>query len=141
MEVHTFKWPQLNNSKCLWGDLWLVTYVVLCVWCLHTDQHIVRANLDISEVSREGSLTIKQLQRHGAVQVLPPVLPVHGHWDLPVRPLACQVYAHARDHCGLVLEAEGGEVQAEEGEDDRGGCGGGGQRKGDGGESHGKTRG
>lgn len=42
------------------------------------------------------------------------MFPVSGNRDLPVGPLAGQMYAHTGDHCGLVLEAEGGEVQTEE---------------------------
>ena len=58
------------------------------------------------------SLTVQQLQRDRRVHVLPPVLPVRGHGNLPVGPLARQVDAHTRNHCGLVLKAECGEVEA-----------------------------
>lgn len=42
------------------------------------------------------------------------MFPISGNWNLPVGPLAGQMYAHTCDHCGLVLEAEGSEVQTEE---------------------------
>ena len=42
---------------------------------------------------------------------------VCGDRDLPVGPLAGQVDAHAGYDCGLVLQAEGGEVQAAESRD------------------------
>lgn len=71
-----------------------------------------------------GALTVQQLQRDGAVHVLPPVFTVRGHGDLPVGPLAGQVDADARDHRGPVLQAEGGEVQTARGRCVCGGCGG-----------------
>lgn len=37
---------------------------------------------------------------------------ISGHRDLPVRPLACQVNADTGNDCGLVLQTEGGEVEA-----------------------------
>jgi len=39
------------------------------------------------------------------------VLSISGNGDLPVGPLASQVNANTGDDCGLVLQAEGGEVQ------------------------------
>lgn len=57
-------------------------------------------------------LTIQQCERDGAVQILPPVFPISGDRDLPVGPFTGQVDADAGDYCGLVLQAEGGEVEA-----------------------------
>lgn len=49
------------------------------------------------------------------------MLPISGHWDLPVGPFASEVYAHASNDRGLVLQTEGGEVEAAGwGEDKRG---------------------
>lgn len=66
---------------------------------------------------RSAARTIQQLQRHRGVHVLPPVLAVGGHWDLPVGPLAGQVDADAGHDGGAVLQAEGGEVEAATGAD------------------------
>lgn len=69
---------------------------------------------------RGNKRTIEQLQRDGAVHVLPPVFPICGHGDLPVGPLTGQVDADAGDDRGPVLQAEGGEVQTAGGDDTRG---------------------
>lgn len=69
---------------------------------------------------RSGALTVQQLQRHGAVDVLPPVLAVGRHGDLPVGPLAGQVDTDAGNHGGPILQAECGEVQTV-GKDDNSG--------------------
>lgn len=61
-------------------------------------------------------LTIQQCERDGAVQILPPVFPISGDRDLPVGPFTGQVDADAGDDCGLVLQAERGEVEAAQGE-------------------------
>lgn len=39
------------------------------------------------------------------------MLSISGNWDLPVGPFASQVNADTGDDRGLVLQAEGGEVQ------------------------------
>lgn len=57
------------------------------------------------------SLTIQQLKANRAVHILPPVFSISRNWNLPVGPLTSQVDANAGDHSGLVLEAEGSEVQ------------------------------
>lgn len=57
------------------------------------------------------SLTIKQLKANRAVHILPPVFSISRNWNLPVGPLTSQVDANTGDHSGLVLEAEGSEVQ------------------------------
>lgn len=57
-------------------------------------------------------LTIEKLQGDRVVHVLPPVFPVSGDRDLPVGPFTGQVDADAGDDCGLVLQAERGEVEA-----------------------------
>lgn len=61
-------------------------------------------------------LTVQQCERDGAVQILPPVFPISGDRDLPVGPFTGQVDADAGDDCGLVLQAERGEVEAAQGE-------------------------
>lgn len=58
------------------------------------------------------SLTIEQLEADRAVHILPPVFSISRNWNLPVGPLTSQVDANTRNHSGLVLEAEGSEVQA-----------------------------
>lgn len=57
------------------------------------------------------SLTIQQLKANRAVHILPPVFSISRNWNLPVGPLTSQVDANTGDHSGLVLEAEGSEVQ------------------------------
>lgn len=59
------------------------------------------------------SQLVEQLDGDLVIYVLPPVLPVGGHRDLPVGPLTGQVYADAGNDCGAVQEAEGGQVEAE----------------------------
>lgn len=56
-------------------------------------------------------LTIQQLEANRAVHILPPVLSISRNRNLPVGPLTSQVDANTGDHSGLVLEAEGSEVQ------------------------------
>lgn len=55
--------------------------------------------------------TVQQLQGHRGVHVLPPVLPVRGHRDLPVGPFAGEMDAHTSHDGGTVLQAERGQMQ------------------------------
>lgn len=59
----------------------------------------------------ECPFTIEKFKCNWAVHILPPVLSIGGNRDLPVGPFAGQVNTDAGDDCGLVLQAEGGEVQ------------------------------
>lgn len=55
--------------------------------------------------------TIQQFQGDRGVDILPPVLAVRGHGDLPVGPLAGEMDAYAGHNGRTILQAERGQVQ------------------------------
>lgn len=103
------------------------TFHQLCLWGIKSDlpkvnMLLARHNLQLARMSHYFntiikwlmtimSLTIQQLKANRAVHILPPVFSISRNWNLPVGPLTSQVDANAGDHSGLVLEAEGSEVQ------------------------------